>query len=52
MPSMRMNRRILLSFAFSLAVVASAASVDGINIHSTVRGSGPKTVVFVHGVDL
>ncbi len=49
MPSMQMNRRILLSFAFSLAVVASGASVDGINIHSTVRGNGPKTIVFVHG---
>jgi pimeloyl-ACP methyl ester carboxylesterase len=35
--------------AFSLSVVASAASVDGVQIHSTVRGNGPKTVVFVHG---
>jgi len=30
-------------------MVASAASVDGISIHSTVRGSGAKTIVFVHG---
>lgn len=35
--------------AISLSVLASAASVDGIPIHSTVRGSGSKTVVFVHG---
>ena len=38
-----------LLFALSLSVLASAASVDGIQIHSTVRGSGPKTIVFVHG---
>jgi pimeloyl-ACP methyl ester carboxylesterase len=41
-------------FALSLSVLtsagsASAASVDGVAIHSTVRGSGPKTIVFVHG---
>ncbi len=35
--------------AFSLSVLASAASVDGVAIHSTVRGNGPKTIVFVHG---
>ncbi|HEY4360441.1 MAG TPA: alpha/beta hydrolase [Bryobacteraceae bacterium] len=35
--------------ALSLAVLSSAASVDGIAIHSTVRGNGPKTIVFVHG---
>jgi pimeloyl-ACP methyl ester carboxylesterase len=31
------------------AAVLSAASVDGIEIHSTVTGTGPKTVVLVHG---
>lgn len=35
--------------AVSLSMAASAASVDGIPIHSTVRGSGSKTIVFVHG---
>lgn len=29
--------------------VAPAASVDGVPIHSTVHGKGPKTIVFVHG---
>jgi pimeloyl-ACP methyl ester carboxylesterase len=33
------------SFAMSLA----AASVDGIKIHSSTAGKGPKTVIFVHG---
>src|SRR5262249_9796185 len=33
----------------ALSVSASAASVDGVNIHSTVRGTGPKTIVFGHG---
>lgn len=42
-------RRFLPILALSLSVTAWAASVDGIPIHSTVRGSGPKTVVFVHG---
>ncbi len=35
--------------ALSLCLLASAASVDGIPVHSTVRGSGPHTIVFVHG---
>lgn len=35
--------------ALSLSVLASAASVDGVAIHSTVRGGGPKTIVFIHG---
>ncbi|HEY1242413.1 MAG TPA: alpha/beta hydrolase [Bryobacteraceae bacterium] len=42
-------RPILPILALSLSMLASAASVDGIPIHSTIRGSGPKTVVFVHG---
>lgn len=42
-------RAIVPILAISLSAVASAASVDGIPIHSTVRGSGPKTIVFVHG---
>jgi sigma-B regulation protein RsbQ len=43
---MRLNLPIL---ALSFSVLASAASVEGVSIHSTVRGSGPKTIVFVHG---
>jgi len=42
-------RHILPFLAFALAAPTWAASVDGIHIHSTVRGSGPRTVVFVHG---
>src|SRR5690349_24133656 len=46
---MRSMRPILPILALSFSVLASAASVDGVSIHSTVRGSGPKTIVFVHG---
>jgi len=42
-------RSALPLLALTLATVSSAATVDGINIHSTVRGKGPKTIVFVHG---
>ena len=42
-------RRIQPIFALCLSVPIWAASVDGVPIHSTVRGSGPKTIVFVHG---
>jgi len=42
-------RPILPILALSLSVLASAASVDGVPIHATVRGTGPKTIVFVHG---
>jgi pimeloyl-ACP methyl ester carboxylesterase len=42
-------RPVLPILALSLVAVASAATVDGIQIHSTVRGSGSKTIVFVHG---
>jgi sigma-B regulation protein RsbQ len=33
----------------AFAALASTASVDGIPIHSTVHGAGPKTIIFVHG---
>ena len=46
---MRSMRAILPILVSSFSVLAPAASVDGIQIHSTVRGSGPKTIVFVHG---
>lgn len=42
-------RPIVPILAISLSVLASAATVDGIPIHSTVRGSGPNTILFVHG---
>jgi pimeloyl-ACP methyl ester carboxylesterase len=42
-------RVIVPILALSLNVLAPAASVDGIPIHSTVRGNGPRTIVFVHG---
>src|SRR5262249_38821449 len=44
-----MIRPLLPILAFSVSVLASAASIDGIDIHSTVRGAGSKTIVFVHG---
>src|ERR1700760_3263700 len=46
---MQATKAMLPLVAFSLSSLISAASVDGVNIHSTVRGSGPKTIVFVHG---
>ena len=39
--------RTLLMLAF--AAYASAATLDGFQIHSTTHGKGPKTIVFVHG---
>lgn len=39
--------RYLLSLL--IAASLSAASVDGIRIHSTITGKGPKTVILVHG---
>jgi len=46
---MRSMRAILPILALTFSVPIWAASVDGVSIHSTVRGSGPKTIVFVHG---
>lgn len=34
---------------FVLSLSLSAATVDGLKIHSTVAGKGPKTVILVHG---
>jgi pimeloyl-ACP methyl ester carboxylesterase len=39
--------RCLLGFVLSLSL--SAATVDGLTIHSSVTGKGPKTVILVHG---
>jgi pimeloyl-ACP methyl ester carboxylesterase len=43
-------RRLLLAFMLAVPVAAplSAASVDGLSIHSSSVGTGP-TIVFVHG---
>src|ERR1700741_4515766 len=42
-----MRCAIVLPFVLSLSL--SAATVDGLNIHSTITGKGPKTVILVHG---
>jgi len=44
---MRLLANLLL--ATSLALALSAATVDGIKIHSSSAGKGPKTVILVHG---
>lgn len=40
-------RRYLLGLVLSISL--SAASVDGLKIHSTTTGNGPQTVILVHG---
>jgi len=44
-------RRTVTAVLVGLSMTASlgAASVDGIQIHSTSAGTGPATIVFVHG---
>ena len=42
-----MRCAIALSFVLSLSL--SAASVDGLNIHSSITGKGSTTVILVHG---
>jgi pimeloyl-ACP methyl ester carboxylesterase len=44
-------KRLLSVFAVLLfsASTLHAASVDGLAIHSTSAGAGPKTIIFVHG---
>jgi pimeloyl-ACP methyl ester carboxylesterase len=45
-----MTRRLLVLALVSLvALPASAATLDGMKIHSTSTGKGSKTLVFVHG---
>jgi pimeloyl-ACP methyl ester carboxylesterase len=48
-----MKTRILVLLSLVTLLVSSsplpAATVDGVKIHSTTTGQGPKTVVFVHG---
>jgi hypothetical protein len=46
-------RHLLFSLVIALSLVctfdASAATVDGIRIHSASTGAGSQTVIFVHG---
>ena len=44
-------RRLYLTLMIGLvcALPLSAATVDGLTIHSSTTGSGPATVIFVHG---
>jgi pimeloyl-ACP methyl ester carboxylesterase len=42
-------RSTLAALAFVIPLAASAATVDGIPVHSTIHGTGPRTIVFVHG---
>jgi pimeloyl-ACP methyl ester carboxylesterase len=44
-----LNLLLATSLATSLAIGLSAATVDGIKIHSSTAGKGPKTVILVHG---
>src|SRR5215471_12854204 len=46
-----MNRRIHFAalFVMLIAGLVSGATVDGIQIHSSSHGAGPKTVILVHG---
>jgi pimeloyl-ACP methyl ester carboxylesterase len=45
-----MRKPIVAAIAvFWFVVAASAATVDGIDIHWTSSGNGPKSVIFVHG---
>src|SRR5579864_2547080 len=41
--------RCAIALAFSLSLSLSAASVDGLKIHSSITGNGSKTVILVHG---
>ena len=45
---MRSIRHLLLATTIACGLL-SAASVDGIKIHSSTAGKGPKTVILVHG---
>jgi len=47
-----MNRRIRFAVPFVMLIVAglaSGATVDGIQLHSSSHGTGSKTVILVHG---
>ncbi len=44
-----MKRGLFFIFLILAAGNAIAATVDGISLHSTAKGTGSKTVIFVHG---
>src|SRR5579863_1168313 len=44
-----MRSTLPLLLAATLTAALSAASVDGLKIHSSTAGKGPKTVILVHG---
>lgn len=44
-----MRPLLLALLTISFAALLTAASVDGIKIHSCTAGKGPKTVILVHG---
>jgi pimeloyl-ACP methyl ester carboxylesterase len=44
-----MRRLFLIAFVLVFVRPASAATVDGLNIYSTSAGSGPATLILVHG---
>jgi pimeloyl-ACP methyl ester carboxylesterase len=46
---MKTRFQFLLALLFVCAFCASAATLDGMKIHSAVTGKGAKTVVLVHG---
>jgi sigma-B regulation protein RsbQ len=39
----------IFALAVAFACSLTAATLDGIQIHSTIKGHGPKTVILVHG---
>jgi pimeloyl-ACP methyl ester carboxylesterase len=50
MAAMKLRAPLLaLLFLISASSPAAAASVDGINLHWTSVGSGPQTLIFIHG---
>jgi non-heme chloroperoxidase len=48
---MKIRNVLLMQFLTALffAISLSAATVDGIQIHSSIAGKGPRTVILVHG---
>jgi pimeloyl-ACP methyl ester carboxylesterase len=48
---MNINKRVSVAFLFMMVISAPlfAATVDGVHIHSSMSGKGPRTVILVHG---
>src|SRR5262245_16814988 len=46
---MRHRLPVLACLALAVCLPASAATVDGIHLHSSSSGKGAKTLIFVHG---